>query len=212
MTIDQRWIQRVDVLGRVKKNRFTVCRNDFKRKTRKKQKDFRSIVGIWATQAERTSRPTSSGNLFSRYTGGIQFVSGGIKVGSKIEKKKEKQVKKKPKIIESYESDDENDDKSDDGRFDDDNDSDVEIIEKKRRKRHDSTDDGDDTDDEEDRSDDDAEKDENDDEEDQSVGFRFCFSKTKKYLENFQSEDEKVTRRNQAPTKPVPVSKFDFPR
>ena len=63
------------------------------------------IVGIWATAAEKTSNrpPTSS---YGRISKGISFISGGVNLGSKIEKKKTTiEPKKKPSLIESYDSD-----------------------------------------------------------------------------------------------------------
>ncbi len=107
------------------------------------------FIGIWATAAERASnRPTtsSSSSSYGRGSQGVSFVSGGVKLGSKIEKKPANTTgtKKKPILLESYGSDEDSDEKIDD---EDDDDDDVEIIEKKRKKRRDSSDDDDDDDD-----------------------------------------------------------------
>ncbi|CAF1354682.1 unnamed protein product [Rotaria sordida] len=104
---------------------------------RGRQSKEEAIYGIWATAAERASnRPTtSSSSSYSRTSQGISFVSGGVKLGSKIEKKKSKT---KPIIIESYDSDEDSDEKLDDEENDDDDD--IEIIEKRRKRRHDISD------------------------------------------------------------------------
>jgi len=100
------------------------------------------FIGIWATTAERTSnRPTtSSSSSYTRGSQSISFVSGGVKLGSKIEKKTSKTgTKKKPILIESYVSDEDSDEKIDE----DDDDDEIEIIRKKRRKQGDMSDDDD---------------------------------------------------------------------
>lgn len=107
------------------------------------------FIGIWATAAERASnRPTtSSSSSYSRVSQPISFVSGGVKLGSKIEKKKPTtktaETKKKPALIESYDSDEDSDEKLDD---EDDDDDEIEVIGKKRKKRGDMSDDDDDSD------------------------------------------------------------------
>ena len=93
--------------------------------------------GIWATAAERASnRPTTTTTASSSYGRGYQgvpFVSGGVKLGSKIEKKQpsKRELKKKPAIIESYDSDEDSDEKL----GDDDDDDEVEFIGRKRKRR-----------------------------------------------------------------------------
>jgi hypothetical protein len=93
--------------------------------------------GIWATAAERASnRPTTTtaSSSYGRGYQGVQFVSGGVKLGSKIEKKQpsKRELKKKPAIIESYDSDEDSDEKLGD---DDDDDDEVEFIGRKRKRR-----------------------------------------------------------------------------
>jgi hypothetical protein len=102
------------------------------------------VIGIWSTTAERTSnRPTTSSSSYSRGSQSISFVSGGVKLGSKIEKKNPTTgTKKKPILIESYVSDEDSDEKVDE----DDDDDEIEIIGKKRRKRGDMSDDDGDSD------------------------------------------------------------------
>ncbi len=92
--------------------------------------------GNWATAAERASnRPTTtaSSSSYGRGYQGVQFVSGGVKLGSKIEKKQpsKRELKKKPAIIESYDSDEDSDEKL----GDDDDDDEVEFIGRKRKRR-----------------------------------------------------------------------------
>ena len=113
------------------------------------------VLGIWANEAERmANRPTSSSaTSYGRPFSGIPFVSGGVKLGSKIEKEKpvaSKPTTEKRKLIESYGSDEESEEE-----LNDDNDSDVEVIEKKPRRRRDSSDEDDDDDDDEKEDDDD---------------------------------------------------------
>ena len=65
-------------------------------------------------------------------------MSGGVNLGSKIEKEKTTiEPKKKPTLIESYDSDENSDENSDD---------EIEVIGKKRKKRGDSSEDDDDDD------------------------------------------------------------------
>ncbi len=110
-----------------------------------------SLIGIWATTAERTSnRPTTSSSSYGRVSQPVSFVSGGIKTGSKIEKKKSSTgTKKKPILIESYDTDEDSDEKLDD----DDDDDEIEVIEKKRKRRGDISEEDDDDDDDDDDSD-----------------------------------------------------------
>ncbi|CAF3448324.1 unnamed protein product [Rotaria sp. Silwood1] len=113
---------------------------------RGRQSKEEAIYGIWATAAERASNrstTSSSSSSYGRVSQGISFVSGGVKLGSKIEKKKT-ETKTKPVIIESYGSDEDSDEKFDDE--DDDDDDVIEVIGKKRRKRGDSSDDDNDSD------------------------------------------------------------------
>ena len=101
------------------------------------------LTGIWATAAERAStRPTTTSS-YGRVSQPISFVSGGVKMGSKIEKKKAESKSKKAPIIESYDSDEDSDVK-----LDDDDDDDVEFIGKKRKRRGDFQDEDEDDDDE----------------------------------------------------------------
>ncbi|CAF3432930.1 unnamed protein product [Rotaria sp. Silwood1] len=113
---------------------------------RGRQSKEEAIYGIWATAAERASNrstTSSSSSSYGRVSQGISFVSGGVKLGSKIEKKKT-ETKTKPVIIEGYGSDEDSDEKFDDE--DDDDDDVIEVIGKKRRKRGDSSDDDNDSD------------------------------------------------------------------
>ncbi|CAF3977300.1 unnamed protein product, partial [Rotaria sp. Silwood2] len=132
---------------------FNITENDLDSafnptRRRGRQSKEEAIYGIWATAAERASNRSTTSSSYGRVSQGISFVSGGVKLGSKIEKKIPKtETKTKPIIIESYDSDDDSDEKLDDEDNNDDyDDDDVQIVGIKRRKRGDSSDDDNDSD------------------------------------------------------------------
>ena len=106
-----------------------------------------NFAGIWATASARaTTRPTTTTTSYSRVAQPIAFVSGGVKLGSKIDNKKPATTKptKKSIISNDYISDEDSDELADDDENDDDDE--VEVIGKKRKKRGDMSDDDDDDD------------------------------------------------------------------
>ncbi|CAF0946683.1 unnamed protein product [Adineta ricciae] len=124
---------------------------------RGRQSKEEAIYGIWATASERaTSRPTTTTTSYSRVAQPIAFVSGGVKLGSKIDNKKPATTKptKKPIISNDYISDEDSDEPADDDENDDDDE--VEVIGRKRKKRGDMSDDDDDDDDDDSHNEDEA--------------------------------------------------------
>ena len=167
-------------------------------------------IGIWATAAERASnRPTTTASSsYGRGYQGVQFVSGGIKTGSKIEKKQpsKRELKKKPALIESYDSDEDSDEKQDDDYDDDDE---VQYLGKKRKRRGQIIeDDDDDDDDEEEKDDDDKDSDieEMQDDNNQQAGS----SDEESNRPIIQRQPPDVQYRRPTPTNTAPVYDKEF--